>query len=418
MRLDDTACADAGSSDPGPYNGRVVTTALPRAVALLALLATAAGAQNAAPAGARNAAPKSAAAPAATQADALVRRAEDARSAGRLDEAAQLFRQALAARPRSPEALWGLGSIAYERDRHAECRDAFQRLTAQQPAMAAAWALRGLCEFQLGAYEPAREHLDQSLRRGLPPQDALGRVVLYHQALVLVRATGFDLAIAPLRALLQQQQPSPELNVACGLVLLRRPLLPQAVPAADRELVAAAGEAYCASLARHPEQALPLFEALLERYPRQPYLHYGYGLALAQQGREEAVDQYRKEVEINGDEPVVHVELALALLTRGRDAEAIGPAERAVALAPRLFAAHLALGRALVGAGDLARGVRSLETAAAMAPWIPAVQLALARAYAKAGRKVEAEQANRRFLELEATGRAAGASAVVGQKRP
>jgi tetratricopeptide (TPR) repeat protein len=379
-------------------------------VTLLALLTTTAGAQNAAS--------TSVAAPAATPADALVRRAEDARSAGRLDEAAQLFRQALAARPRSPEALWGLGSIAYERDRHAECRDAFQRLTAQRPAMAAAWALRGLCEFQLGSYGPAREHLDESLRRGLPLQDDLGRVVLYHQALVLVRATGFDLAIAPLRALLQVQPPTPELNVACGLVLLRRPLLPQAVPAADRELVAAAGEAYCASLARHPEQALPRYEALLKRYPRERYLRYGYGLALAQQGSEAAIEQYREEVGLNPDEPVVQVELALALLTRGRDAEALAPAERAVRLAPGLFAAHLAFGRALVGTGELARGLQSLETAAALAPRIPAVQLALARAYAQAGRRADAEQANRRFLELEAAGRAAGASAAAGQKRP
>lgn len=352
------------------------------------------------------------------QQDVLERRAAAARSAGRIDEAAELFRQALAARPRSLEALWGLGSIAYELDRHSECRDALQRLTALEPGMAAAWALQGLCEFQLGAYGPAQKHLEESLRRGLPRQDDLGRVVLYHQALVLVRATGFDLAIAPLRALLQTQPPSLELSLACGLVLLRRPLLPQAVPAVDRDLVVAAGEAYCASLARHPEQALARYEALLQRYPRERYLHYGYGLALAQQGSEAAIEQYRQEVGLNPDEPVVHVELALALLTRGRDAEALAPSERAVRLAPGLFAAHLALGRALVGTGELVRGLQSLETAAAMAPRIPAVQLALARAYAQAGRRADAERANRAFLDLEAASRAGDASAGAQQKRP
>ena len=115
---------------------------------------------------------------------------------------------------------------------------------------------------------------------------------------------------------------------------------------------------------------------------------------------------------------MVHVELALALLTRGRDAEALAPSERAVRLAPGLFAAHLALGRALVGTGELVRGLQSLETAAAMAPRIPAVQLALARAYAQAGRRADAERANRAFLDLEAASRAGDASAGAQQKRP
>ena len=83
-------------------------------------------------------------------------RAEAARAAGRLDEAAALYRKALAARPGWADGLWALGTIAYEQDRFGECRDVFSRLARAQPKMAAAWALRGLCEFGLGAYAPAR----------------------------------------------------------------------------------------------------------------------------------------------------------------------------------------------------------------------------------------------------------------------
>ncbi len=60
--------------------------------------------------------------PVQSRGNTLESRAEAARAAGRLDEAAELYRQALAARPRWAEGLWALGTIAYEQDRFAECR--------------------------------------------------------------------------------------------------------------------------------------------------------------------------------------------------------------------------------------------------------------------------------------------------------
>jgi tetratricopeptide (TPR) repeat protein len=341
-------------------------------------------------------------APPATAGNSVESRAEAARTAGRLEEAAALYREALAARPRWAEGLWALGTIAYEQDDFAECRGVFSRLVAVQPKLAAAWALRGLCEFRLGAYAAAREHVERGLSLGMPPSEDLTRVVLYHQALLLVRETKFDLAIAPLRSILQFQGPTAELELACGLVLLRRPLLPQAIPAAAVDLVREAGGAYCASLARHPEAAAPRFEALVAKYPRERYLHYGYGLALAQRGSAEAVEQYRREIEIFPDDVLARVELGFALLARGREEEAVGPAEAAVRLAPGLFVTHLVLGRALAATGHVDRGIRELETAATLQPRIPEIQLALARAYVQAGRKPEADRARAAFQALEA----------------
>jgi len=333
--------------------------------------------------------------------NAVETRAEAARAAGRLDEAAALYRQALAARPRWAEGLWALGTIAYEQDDFAECRGVFSKLVAVQPKMAAAWALRGLCEFRLGSTTGAREHLDRAVVLGLPAHDDLGRAVRFHQSLLLTQRGEFDLAIEPLREILQFQPPSPELDLACGLVLLRRPVLPGSIPEADLELVRQAGEAYCAHLARHPEQALPRFEALIRKHPRERYLHYGRGLVLAQQGSADALDQFRQEIELFPDDVLARVELAFGLLARGREAEAVAPAEEAARLAPGLFVTHLVLGRALAATGHLERGIRELETAAALQPGIAAIQLALARAYAQAGRKADADRANATFRSLE-----------------
>lgn len=345
----------------------------------------------------------------------LARRADAAREAGRLDEAVQLYRQGLALRPRWTEGLWATGTITYELDRFAECADAFARLVSAEPLMGPAWALRGLCEFGRAAYGPAGEHLEKALSLGLPPREELTRVARYHQALLLVREAKFDLAIAPLSALLQVQAPTTDLELACGLVLLRRPTLPWAIPAPELDLVRRAGEAYCAHLARHPEIAGPRFEALIASHPRERYLHYGYGLTLAQQGSAAAIAEFRREMELFPDDVLARVELAFALLTRGESAEALAPAEEAARLAPGLFAAHLVLGRALVDEGALERGILELEQAATLAPHIPAISLALARAYARAGRPAEAEEANERFQQLEAARRGTSRS---GSPRP
>jgi predicted Zn-dependent protease len=111
------------------------------------------------------------------------------------------------------------------------------------------------------------------------------------------------------------------------------------------------------------------------------------------------------------------VELCFGLLARGRDAEAVAPAEEAVRLAPGVFVTHLVLGRALAGTGGVERGIRELQTAAALDPRIPEIHLALARAYAQAGRKREAEAAMKTFRSLEEERRGAtlaGQPAVVG----
>jgi len=337
--------------------------------------------------------------------DDLARSADAARVAGRLEEAVALYRQALAARPRWAEGLWALGTIAYEQDRLAECRDVFSRLVAVRPKMPAAWALRGLCEFGLGAYAPARTHLEKALALGMPARDELRQATLFHQALLLTRQGAFDLAIVPLQQILQMQPPSPELDAACGLVLLRRALLPASIPEADLGLVRQAGEAYCAHLARHPEEAVPRFDALIHQHPRERYLHYGRGLALAQQGSADALGEFQREIELFPDDVLARVELGFGLLARGREAEATAPAEEAVRLAPGLFVTHLVLGRALAATGGLERGIRELETAAAMEPRIPEIQLALARAYALAGRKADADRASKAFQSIEAARR-------------
>jgi predicted Zn-dependent protease len=342
---------------------------------------------------------------AATPFDALVRQADEARLGGRLDEAQALYREALKQRPRWPEGWWYLGTLAYERDQPRQCASAFRSLLALTPEARPAWALRGLCAFQLGEYDASRRYLTKALSAGPLPDDGMGRVVAYHQALLAIREGAFEGAILPLTQLLQRQERTPELADACGLVLLRRAQLPAAIPPGERELVRNAGDAYCAHLARHADEAQRLFVELVARFPRQRYLHYGYGLSLAQQGSALSLVQFEREIELFPEDLLARVELAFGLVARGRAQEALAPARKAVALAPRLFVTHLAFGRALVETGEFEQGLLELELAAQLEPGSIEVHWALASAYALAGRDADAARARETARKLETTRR-------------
>jgi tetratricopeptide (TPR) repeat protein len=334
-------------------------------------------------------------------------RAATAREAGRLDEAARLYREAVGLREDWDEGWWFLGTLAYEKDRHEECREAFTRLLGLDPQIGPAWALRGLCEFALEDYAAAQRHLEHARDVGPVADEPMWRVVLYHEAVLQLRQGDFERVVPLLRQLASRPDPAPALQEACGLRLLRRARLPSEIRAEEREYVRAVGQAECASLAGRRPEAEERFRALLERYPRERHLHYGLGLLLAQGGSAEAIDAFRREVELHPDHHLAWVELAFNLLKHGRPDEAVEAAEAAVRLDPDVFVTHLTLGRALLAAGDLSLGTFELESAARLAPNSPDVFFALARAYTQGGRKEDARRASARFQELDQARRSA-----------
>jgi predicted Zn-dependent protease len=350
--------------------------------------------------------------------DALVRQADVAREAGRFDEAEDLYRRVLQRRPRWAPGYAHLGTMAYERDRFSECRQAFKQFVALDASSGSAWALKGLCEFGLASYVASGHSLEQALERGgLPP--ATLPVVLYHVALLRIRASQFEAAIPPLTELAGARLETDELYAACGLLLLRRPQLPADIAAADRELVRRAGRAYCEYLARRGPEARALYSELLANHPKQEHLHYGYGLLLAQLADPGAADAFRRELELHPNHVLAHVELAFELLRRGKAEQAIVPARAAVKLAPGLFATHLALGRALVDAGGpLASGIAELETAARLAPGVRETYWVLSSAYASAGREADAQRAREVVRKLDAAARERGTAAPRATPKP
>src|SRR5262245_23481758 len=77
--------------------------------------------------------------------DQLAQRADEARLAGRLDEAIEHYTNALQLRPKWPDGWWYVGAIFYEKDLYVQARDAFRNLVALDPGKSTAWGMLGLC---------------------------------------------------------------------------------------------------------------------------------------------------------------------------------------------------------------------------------------------------------------------------------
>jgi len=134
-------------------------------------------------------------------------------------------------------------------------------------------------------------------------------------------------------------------------------------------------------------EAGELFNALLEKWPRDAAALYGAALAAFNLGRTaEAEPLVRAAVEIYLPRVTSETSLAPALFNhglrgadalvllavvqgaQGKDTEALKSVERAVALAPENFDAQFTLGRALYGVGDSAAAARAFRAALQLRP--------------------------------------------------
>jgi tetratricopeptide (TPR) repeat protein len=187
--------------------------------------------------------------------DEMARKAEEAWAAGRSEEALRLARVGLELNSLWREGLWLLGLIHTSDERFPEARDALLRLVVLEPDAGPAWALLGLCEYRLGAYDQALAHLWKGTSLGGFDDEALRRESLLHFALLLMRNGDFGAASKLLARMVAGSSSDPRLQMACGLFALRMPRLPAEVPAEERDLVATAGRAGCAALALRADEA-------------------------------------------------------------------------------------------------------------------------------------------------------------------
>ena len=262
-----------------------------------------------------------------------------------------------------------------------------------------AWAVLGLSEFELHQYDEARVHLERGRSLGLQGDAHAVGAARFTLGLLLLRAGEFDRASAELHAAQRLLGESERMDIALGSVLLRRAAIP--VNAND-PLGRGAGKIEGMLLDSRYDEAFPAFRALLVRYPKTPYLRYGFGTALmALSEFDDAAKQMKAEQVNSPDSPLPYEGLASIALRQHRPSDAVENARLAIARSPNTAGPHYLLGRALLESGmDIPGAVRELQKAAQLDPNSPEVHYNLAKAYARSSDSAKAEQERAIFMRL------------------
>jgi len=177
-----------------------------------------------------------------------------------------------------------------------------------------------------------------------------------------------------------------------------------------------AGRASYMMATRNTAGAGKAFQALATRYPETPNVHYSYGVFLLQEEPDKAIDEFKRELELQPDHPWSLMQLAYEYLKRGDAAAGLPWARKAVEVAPTAFPAHKALGQALLDTGDVDGAINELLIGLKLAPESPGLHFTIARAYQRAGRIEEANRARDEFTRLDRLARTqrSGAQSVGG----
>lgn len=359
---------------------------------------------------------KSSASAANAQFDKIVAQAEEARKAEQWDEAIALYAKAVKLRPKYVEGYWYQGTAYYSLDKFTECRDKFREVVRLAPKNGAAFAFLGLCEYGLKDYDKSLQHLLQSRIYGVGDTGDLGSVARFHAATLMSRISQFEQALDTLGEFANGGNDNPRVIEAMGIATLRLPMLPEELPPDRREMVLMAGRGSYQMATRNTAAAGKSFEALVVRYPETANVHYAYGVYLLLEQPDKAIEEFKKELELQPGHPASLMQIAFEYLNRGDARTALPWARQTVEAAPNDFAAHKALGQALLDTGDVDGAIAELLRGVALAPESPGLHFQLAKAYQKVGRLDDATREREEFTRLDRLAREtrAGAQSVGG----
>jgi tetratricopeptide (TPR) repeat protein len=340
--------------------------------------------------------------PAKEQFDDLARRAEAVLDS-HPEEAAALYKQALAIRPEWPEGWLYMGGALYQLRRFAEATDALRKGVGLAPAVGTGWALLGLSESQLEDQDQALADIRKGEDLGFGENIQFETAVRVRAAQLLIRSSAFDEALAQLKPLSKYPNNPPPVEEAMGLCVLASPDEMAELSRQRKEIADLAGKAAWAFASQHPDAASAGYRQLLEQYPNEPGVHYAYGLYLMETDLQAALAEFQKEVQNNPKHWPALLVIASLQIRQGSPERAIESLHAALKAAPAKYRwlCHTGLGRANLDANKIDAAVAELETAAGQAPSKPMVHFFLAEAYRQAGRKGDADRERAEFEKIK-----------------
>ncbi|PYV17597.1 MAG: hypothetical protein DMG21_07865 [Acidobacteria bacterium] len=331
---------------------------------------------------------------------ALADQAGQAQRAGKTQESIRLYLQALQIRPQWVDGWRNLGMLLAERKDYARAETAFKNLLQIEPKNGSAWALLGLTEFERGGYDVALRDIVHARRLGVPNAD-LSKLALFHEALLLIHKGEFEAAEPLLMNLVHADVNDPDLVAALGLDALRIPSFPDQLRADRQAFVNRIGAIDFQGFHGSVEEASSAYQQLIAEQPEAKGLHFAYGKMLASAGKfDQCIEEMGKELDLNPSDDMAMLQIAMTELNLNQPARSLPYAEKAVRVAPKLFASHYVLGRTLDKLAQTDRAIVELEMATKLAPSTPEIHYALFQAYSHANRKADALRERQVFANL------------------
>jgi predicted Zn-dependent protease len=337
------------------------------------------------------------------QFDDLSRRAQTALDA-HPDEAIQLYKQALAIRPDWPEGWLYMGGALYQLHRYAEATDALRKGLDIAPIFANGWALLGLSESQLEDEDQALADIRKGEQMGLNGNVQFETAVRIRAAQLLIRLSTFDEALAQLQPLARYPNEPASVEETMGLCALASPVDIAAIPPERRAVVDLAGKAAWSFVTEHPDAAAAAYRQLLAQYPKEPGVHYAYGLFLLETDIKAALAEFQTEVQSDPQHWPALMVIASLQIRQGAPEKAIETLHGAIKIVPTKYRwlCHLNLGRAALDANKATDAIADLEAAERQVPANVKVHFFLVEAYREAGRQADADREKAEFEKQKA----------------
>jgi len=283
---------------------------------------------------------------------------------GQLDAAHALYQKVLKIRPKHPDTLQLMGTLALQRGQYADAIDWIQRSLKLNGRNASAWNNLGLSYKKLGRFEEALGAFDRALAVQKDLSDAL-----FNRASVLAELGRFEdaknmydrlLAVAPSDAELhfRKARVLAASNEAASALASYR----QAIALDPNHVEALTARAVLLSETKQTALALQDFEKVVQLAPAQPSAHSNLGNALSDVGRVgEALVCYAKALALDPQFVDAHFNTGVVRQAQRQIEAAIAAYKTAVAIDPEHVFAQWNLGLCQLMSGDLLNGWKQYE---------------------------------------------------------
>jgi tetratricopeptide (TPR) repeat protein len=290
---------------------------------------------------------------------------------GNFQQAERIYRQILASNPQHPRALYLLGLLALQANRHEAAVDLITRSLALNAAQPMAHFHLGIAQHSLGKLAEAVA----SYRQAAQLQPDLAEV--HNNLGNALREQGrLDEAVASYEQALRIKPDFAHAHNNRGIALAQKGQLDEAVGSFQKalQLQPDYAVAYCnlglaLGKAGKPGEAINCFQQALRVQPGYAEAYHNLGNAQRQLGHfAKAVESYQQAIRMQLKLPEVHDNLGIALTHLGRFDEAVASFHDALRLNPQFAEAYNSLGNTLQKQGKFEEGAANVEQALRLKP--------------------------------------------------